>query len=211
MAEVGKTSMCVAVTSRGVCRCDWMEACEKRSSGVKRSAMRRRHESGSVDTRQADRMHGTPPGYSTEQLPQMSRSMADARTRCLRDSSQLQPATPSITYVQKLYRLTRRDPEFHFILNLPLSSPCPIRPTLPTTSLQGWAAWLMTPSVKSISFVRPIRRAGPLRRRRDLVLSFSELILLWINIIIVIFKRTSLQSLLYTVKKGIFNKIVMIN
>lgn len=84
--------MCVAVTSRGVCRWDWMEACEKRSSGVKRSAMRRRQESGSVDTRQADRMQGTPPGASTAQLPQMSRSVADARTRCLRDSSQLQPA-----------------------------------------------------------------------------------------------------------------------
>lgn len=91
VAEVGNTSICVAVTSLGVCRCDCMEACEKRSSGVNRSAMRRRHESGSVDTRQADRMHGTPPGYSTPHDAHMSRSIADARTRCLRDRSQLQP------------------------------------------------------------------------------------------------------------------------
>lgn len=86
VAEVGKTRMWVAVTSRGVCRCDWMEACEKRSSGVKRSAMRRRQGSGSVDTRQADSTHGAPPGYSAEQLPQISRSTPDARTRFLRDN-----------------------------------------------------------------------------------------------------------------------------
>ena len=55
-----------------------------------------------------------------------------------------------------------------FNVYLPFSSPCPILPTRPTTSLQGCAAWLMTPSVKSISLVSPSLRAGPLRRRRDL-------------------------------------------
>lgn len=91
VADVGKTSICVAVTSRGVCRCDCMEACENLSSGVNRSAMRRRQESGSVDTRHADRMHGAPLRYSSEQLPHISRNMFDARFRFGRDRSQLQP------------------------------------------------------------------------------------------------------------------------
>lgn len=105
VAEVGNTRMCVAETSRGVCRCDWMEAWLKRSSGVKRSAMRRRHESGSVDTRHADTMHGTPDGYSTPHEPHSSRSTFDARTRFLRDSSQLQPG-----YNGKLVTFTMSHP-----------------------------------------------------------------------------------------------------
>lgn len=86
--------MCVAVTSLGVCSALCSECCEKRSSGVKRSAMRRSAGSGSVDTRQADRMQGTAAGGSTPHTPHSSRSAPDASVRCLRDSSQLQPATP---------------------------------------------------------------------------------------------------------------------
>ena len=62
VAEVGNTSICVAVTSLGVCKCDCMDACENLSSGVNLSAMSRKHESGSVETRQADRMQGAPVG-----------------------------------------------------------------------------------------------------------------------------------------------------
>lgn len=91
VAEVGKTSMCVQVTSWGVDSWHFTDCWLNLSSGVNWSGMSRRQASGSKDTRQADSMQGTSWGYDKLHWPQISFRCLDAFSRDLRDSNQLQP------------------------------------------------------------------------------------------------------------------------
>lgn len=109
VAEVGKTRMWVQVTSWGVESWQLTEAALNLSSGVNWSAISLSVLSGSRDTRHALSTQGAADGYSRLHWPQISFKCFDAFRRALRDNSQLQP----------------------------FSSPWPIRPTRPTTSLHG--------------------------------------------------------------------------
>lgn len=91
VADVGKTSICVQLTSCGVERLQLTDVALNLSSGVNWSGMSRRQESGSRDTRQALRMLGTSLGYSREHCLQISFRCLEAFSRDLRLRSQLQP------------------------------------------------------------------------------------------------------------------------
>ena len=83
---MGKTRICVALASLGVESWQLLAVCPNLSSGVNWSDISRRLESGSMETRQADRIVGT----SLGQL-HMSRSCLEAFFRDFWLSRTLQP------------------------------------------------------------------------------------------------------------------------
>ena len=91
VADVGKTRIWVADTSCGVDNAHLTDAWLNLSSGVNWSGIRRSAESGSSETRHADRMHGTSWGYSRLHWPHISFRFLEAFSNDLRLSNQLQP------------------------------------------------------------------------------------------------------------------------
>ena len=85
-AEVGNTRMWVQLASLGVESWQLLAVWPNLSSGVYWSVIRRRFESGSIDTRQADRIEGT-----SLCQQHISRKSFEARFKALRLRRTLQP------------------------------------------------------------------------------------------------------------------------
>lgn len=109
VADVGKTRIWVHVTSCGVDNWQFTDAWLNLSSGVNWSAISLRVESGSRETKQALSTQGAADGYRRLHWPHISLRCLEALRSAFLDNNQLQP----------------------------FNSPCPIRPTRPTTNLQG--------------------------------------------------------------------------
>lgn len=128
VADVGKTRICVQVTSWGVDNWQLTDVWLNRSSGVNWSGMSLSAESGSRETRHALRMQGTSVGDSRLHWLQISRRCLDAFKRALRLNSQLQPKfewklvrfryTYKCSFMYKHSRLT-----FQFSVTDPTDSP----------------------------------------------------------------------------------------
>lgn len=137
VADVGKTRICVQEASSGVLRSHELQLLLKRSSGVYWSAITRRAESGSKDTRQADKMAGESGGPKTAHWWHSSRSWRLYRNKDLRLKREAQSR----------------------------SSPCPNRPSLLITSRQAWRHLDNISTIKSNSFRRAYLRTEAFFRR----------------------------------------------
>ena len=99
LADVGKTSTWVQVVSLGVDNWQLLAFWPNRSSGVYWSAMSLKCESGSIETKQADKMHGT----SLFQAHN-SRNSLVARFKVFRLSKTLHPANIKYLVIETLNR-----------------------------------------------------------------------------------------------------------